>query len=63
MYSELSPLIVQVALLIVYIYSEFQVYIMYSTGRDMSKSLHDDNNNDNAEAKAVAIPRVFSEIC
>ena len=54
---ELSPLFVHIALFVVNIYFEFQVY-MFSNGRDMTKGhsfLHED------DAKAIAISWVFSE--
>ena len=56
---KLSPLIVWIALWIVNKYSKFQINI-FSNKRyyKMSKFLHDDNNDD---ARAIAIPRVFSE--
>ena len=58
---KLSPLIVWVAFLIINIYFEFQVY-MFNNGRDVTKC-HFLHNNDCsiADAKAIAIPRVFSE--
>ena len=63
---ELSPLVVYISLLIVKIYSQFQVY-MFSNGRDMTKCqsfctttmMNQDDDND--DTKAAAIPRVFSK--
>ena len=59
MHLELSPLIVQVVLLIVNIYSEFQEY-MFNNGRDMTKFLHD-KDDDIADAKAIPMPQIFSD--
>ena len=58
MHFELSPLIVWIALLIVNTFSEFQVNIFGNNG-DITKCqfLH---TNDNNNAKAIAIPWVFS---
>ena len=54
---ELSPLIVWITLWIVNTHFEFQSNI-FSNNRDITKCqiLHDNN-----KAKAIAIPRVFSE--
>ena len=56
---ELSPLFLHNPLFIVSTYFEFQA-CMFSNGRDMTKCqfLHHDDNND--DAMAIAIPRVFS---
>ena len=59
MILELSPLFVHIPLFIVSIYFGFQLY-MFCNGRDMPKCqqfLH----NHNINAKATAIPTVFSE--
>ena len=56
---ELSPLIVWIGLLILYIYSELQVNV-FSNNRETSKFLYDaDDANDNT--KTIAMSQVFSE--
>ena len=60
MYFASSPLIAWIALWIVNTYSDFQVNI-FSNSRDITKCqkfLHDTDPDD---AKAIAIPQVFSE--
>ena len=62
---ELSPFIVWIALSIVNTYSGFQVNI-FSNNRDITTSkflltADNDANTDNDNAKAIAIPWVFSE--
>ena len=61
MHFKLSSLIVWITLWIVNTHSKFQVNI-FSNNRDykMSQFLHDDDD-ENDDAKAIAIPRVFSE--
>ena len=61
MQVKLSPLIVRIALWIVNTYIEFQINI-FNNNKDITKchsSLHANDDNDNA--KAIAIPRGFSE--
>ena len=64
MHSELSPLIVWTALWIVNTCSEFQVNLC-SNNTDITKCQHflqaDDAAATDDDAKATAIPRVFSE--
>ena len=59
---ELSPLFVHNLLFIVKIYFDFQVY-MFSNDRGMTKSpsFFIDDDNENYDAKAIAIPWVFFE--
>ena len=54
MHFELSPMIVWIALWIVNAHSVQQVNIF-------SNKLRNVNNDDNNDAKAIVIPRVFSE--
>ena len=57
MHFDLSPLIVRIALLIVNTFSEFQLNIFCNNRYyNMLTFLHDKD-----DAKALAIPRVFSE--
>ena len=55
---ELSPLLVWISLWIVNTHSEFQVNIFRNNIYKMSRFLLDDDNDD---AKAITLPRVFSE--
>ena len=60
MHVELSPLIVWIALLIVNTYSEFQVNIV-SNNRNITKCQFLYHKDEDDDAKAIAIPPVFSE--
>ena len=63
MHFELSPLIVWIALWIVNTYSKFEV-IIFSNNRDITKRRSFCTTTiaqENYDAKAIAIPRVFSE--
>ena len=58
MHFEWSPFIVWIALSIVDTYPKFQVNI-FSNNRDITKCpkfLHSDDDNNNDDAKAIAIP-------
>ena len=57
MHFELSPLIVWIALWIVIAYSKFEVNIF----SNYKMSYNDDDADDNDDAMAITIPRVFSE--
>ena len=62
MHFELSPLIEWIALWTVKTYFKFQVNIFsYNRYYKTSKFLHDDDADNNDDAEAVAVPRVFSE--
>ena len=59
---EISPFFEHISLFIVNIYFVFQVYIYKCRDMTKYKFLQDkDNGDDNNDAKAIAIPQLFSK--